>query len=145
MRQCSPKSTLGFNPVFLNSNNPRRFCRYFCYDRGEKTQMKDFSHPPRENITLTGVLHALSDPVRLSVVQALSKCKNERACGTFCVPVAKSTMSHHMRVLREAGIIRTRTEGTQSLTSLRRDDLEARVPGVLEAVLRATQTDPEKA
>ena len=97
--------------------------------------MKQYCHPTTDQITLAGVLHALSDPVRLSVVTTLAR-GGEQPCGTFAVPVTKSTMSHHMRVLREAGIIRLRCEGTQSLTSLRCDDLEARFPGLLQAVLR---------
>jgi DNA-binding transcriptional ArsR family regulator len=99
--------------------------------------MKQYRHPAREEINLERVLHALSDPVRLCVVRCLATYCMERPCGSFDVCVAKSTMSHHMRVLREAGVIRMRVEGKQSLTSLRREDLEARMPGVLDAILRA--------
>jgi len=60
------------------------------------------------------------------------------ACGTFELSVPKSTASHHFRVLRESGGIEVRTEGTQSLNSLRRADLESRFPGLLDAVLRAS-------
>jgi len=55
----------------------------------------------------------------------------------FHVPVAKSTCTHHFKILREAGIIRQRAEGTSRLNTLRRDDLDARFPGVLDAILRA--------
>jgi DNA-binding transcriptional ArsR family regulator len=99
--------------------------------------MKQYPHPTREQITLTGVLHALSDPVRLSFIKNLSKNTCELACGAFETPVAKSTMSHHLRVLREAGIVKVRSEGTQSLTSLRWEDLEERFPGLLKSVLCA--------
>jgi DNA-binding transcriptional ArsR family regulator len=99
--------------------------------------MKYYQHPTREQITLTNVLHALSDPVRLNFVQCLANLGCEQPCGVIPATVAKSTMSHHLRVLREAGIVHIRTEGTQSLTSLRWDDLEARFPGVLKAVLKA--------
>ena len=85
---------------------------------------------------LTGVLYALSDPVRLSIVKHLAE-DGGRACGTFCLPVAKSTASHHFRVLREAGVIQMRPEGTQCINTLRREDLDSRFPGLLDAVLRA--------
>lgn len=99
--------------------------------------MKKYQHPTIDQITLTGVLHALSDSVRLNFVQCLAKLTSESPCGAIPSPVAKSTMSHHLRVLREAGIIHIRTEGTQSLTSLRSHELEGKFPGVLDSVLKA--------
>jgi DNA-binding transcriptional ArsR family regulator len=95
------------------------------------------SHPPRAELELAVVLHALSDPMRLRIVAGLSN-GSERTCGSFDLPVVKSTCTHHFKVLREAGVIRQRLEGTTRLNSLRREDLEARFPGLLEAVLRAT-------
>lgn len=93
--------------------------------------------PPRDRLELTEVLHALSDPARLEIVAALAE-GGEVACGTFALGVANSTRSHHLRTLREAGVIATRVAGARRLVSLRRDDLEARFPGLLEAVLAAT-------
>jgi DNA-binding transcriptional ArsR family regulator len=89
-------------------------------------------------VDLASVLHALSDPVRLDIVRALA-CDScgELACGTIDVPVTKSTASHHFKVLRLAGVITQRDEGTRRMTCLRRDDLEARFPGLLDSVLRA--------
>jgi DNA-binding transcriptional ArsR family regulator len=108
--------------------------------------MKQYQHPTVDQITLTGGLHALSDPVRLNFIQSLNQCAVEQRCGAIATPVAKSTMSHHLRVLREAGIIRIRTEGTQCLTSLRLDELEAKFPGVVESVLNvANRQEPEVA
>jgi DNA-binding transcriptional ArsR family regulator len=101
--------------------------------------MKQFPHPAREEITLGGVLHALSDPVRLSVVYNLTGHEGELPCGRFEVPVHKSTMSHHLRVLREAGILRMRPEGTQNMLSLRCEDLNALFPGLLESILQAAK------
>jgi DNA-binding transcriptional ArsR family regulator len=59
----------------------------------------------------------------------------ERACGTFNVDVAPSTLSHHFRVLREAGVVRQREDGNRRWTSLRHDDLEHRFPGLLEQIV----------
>jgi DNA-binding transcriptional ArsR family regulator len=97
----------------------------------------ELTHPDRDEIELGAVLHALSDPVRLGIVVALRECGDERPCGSFPVPVTKSTLTHHFRVLREAGVIVQRQEGTARLSRLRTDDLDARFPGVLDAVLGA--------
>ena len=86
------------------------------------------------------MLHALSDPLRLALVQSLAT-KGEQACGTLNLAVAKSTASHHFRVLREAGVIQMRPDKTQFINSLRREDLDKRFPGLLDAILRATGTD----
>lgn len=92
-------------------------------------------HPRRDALELPAVLHALSDPMRLRIVLALADGE-ERTCKSIDLPVVKSTCTHHFRVLREAGLIRQRLEATTKLNTLRRDDLEARFPGLLDAVLR---------
>lgn len=103
-------------------------------------------HPEAEAIVLTDVLHALSDPNRLAVVRRLMAEENrEVPCREFEVTVAKSTLSHHIRVLREAGVVRVRREGTRSLTSLREKDLEQRYPGLVEYVLRYAADEAERA
>lgn len=91
-------------------------------------------HPARDEIELAAVLHALSDPVRLSVVRTIADGR-EWTCNSLRLPVSKSTCTHHFRVLREAGVLRQRVEGTTKLNSLRRDDLDARFPGLIDAVL----------
>jgi DNA-binding transcriptional ArsR family regulator len=99
---------------------------------------QEIPHPARGELDLAAVLHALSDPVRLRIVAGLAE-GDERTCGSFDVSVSKSTCTHHFRVLREAGLIRQRQQGTMRLNSLRRDDLEARFPGLLETVLQAAR------
>ena len=92
-------------------------------------------HPDRDEIELTAVLHALSDPQRLRIVEVLAADDEPRACGSFGLEVSKSTCTHHFRVLREAGVIEQWREGATKLSALRRADLQARFPGLLEAVL----------
>jgi DNA-binding transcriptional ArsR family regulator len=100
------------------------------------------SHPSREEIELPAVLHALSDPVRLLMVRGLSEAAEGRSCGSFDVPVTKSTCTHHFKVLREAGVIEQRQEGTRRVNTLREEDLEARFPGLLGTILQAAGDQP---
>jgi DNA-binding transcriptional ArsR family regulator len=93
--------------------------------------------PEAAEIALEAVLHALSDPQRLAIVRGLDGEDGPRPCGSFDVGVAKSTMTHHFRVLREAGVISQWREGTAKLTELRREDLNGRFPGLLDAVIAA--------
>jgi DNA-binding transcriptional ArsR family regulator len=58
----------------------------------------------------------------------------------FELALSKATLSHHFRVLREAGLVRTRLDGRKRLLSLRIDDLDARFPGLLHAVLAAKRS-----
>jgi DNA-binding transcriptional ArsR family regulator len=92
--------------------------------------------PQAGELELHAVLHALSDPVRLDLVRVLD-AQGEQTCGVLPAPVSKSTLSHHFRVLREAGVTRTTPHGTRKLIALRRADLDARFPGLLDAVLGA--------
>ena len=102
------------------------------------TAAEPIHHPALEEIELPAVLHALSDPVRLRIVMGLDRADG-LSCGSFGLPVTKSTCSHHFKVLREAGVIRQRAEGTARLNSLRRDDLDARFPGLLATILDAAR------
>jgi DNA-binding transcriptional ArsR family regulator len=86
---------------------------------------------------ISDVLQALADPIRLSIARSLADADGELSCGAFELPVTKSTATHHFRVLREAGVIGSRWEGTRKLIRLRRDDLDATYPGLLDSILRA--------
>ena len=85
-------------------------------------------------VSLPEVMHALADPVRLGLVRLLSDGA-ERAWGELDVPVAPSTLSYHLKVLRSAGITRTRKEGRRCFVHLRRDELDDAFPGLLDATL----------
>ncbi|MFJ8692301.1 ArsR/SmtB family transcription factor [Streptomyces roseolilacinus] len=103
------------------------------------TSPRELAHPSCDEIRLEGVLHALSDPMRLRVVRELAVADAEVACSYIELPVTKSTSTHHFRVLREAGVIRQTYRGTAKLNCLRRDDLDALFPGLLDAVLAAAE------
>ena len=106
--------------------------------------MKPVHQPRADEITLPGLMAALSDPVRVQIVRMLATV-GEASCGTFELGVAKATRSHHLRVLREAGLTSTRAEVTHRMVSLRRDELDARFPGLLDAVLAAAERDAAEA
>lgn len=97
--------------------------------------------PPIEQVGLSQVFRALADPLRFAVVADLAADREdgERACVSFPMPVAKSTKTHHWRVLREAGLIRQRDAGNGTFVRLRRAEFEQRFPGLLDTVTRLTQ------
>jgi DNA-binding transcriptional ArsR family regulator len=96
--------------------------------------------PAIEDLTLAAVMAALSDPMRVAIVREFA-AEGERTCGTFDLGVSKATRSHHFKVLREAGLTHTRVEGTHRHVSLRREDVDARFPGLLGAVLAAAEAE----
>ena len=103
------------------------------------TTMRLLYHPHKKDLSLAGVLYALGDPVRLEIVKQLAE-KGELPCSAILsVPVAKSTLLHHFKVLREAGVLHSRKEGTQHMNSLRREDLDDRFPGLLTVILQEAE------
>jgi DNA-binding transcriptional ArsR family regulator len=105
-----------------------------------RTVSEEVFHPPAADLRLPKVLAALADPARLATVRTLARV-GESPCGQIQhdagLVVSKSTMSHHLRILREAGIIASRVQGSRRILTLRTADLESRFPGLLDAVLRA--------
>jgi len=97
-------------------------------------------HPDREQIRLEHVLAALGNPMRMTVVRVLSD-GGEHTCGSVLKGVSKSTLTHHWRVLRDSGIIWQKPSGRENLLSLRKDDLDARFPGLLSFFLTAVESD----
>ena len=93
-------------------------------------------HPAKNQITLSSVLFALSDPTRLKIVRAIAATDGLNCCD---IPLAlsKSTASRHFKVLREAGVVTAQVDGTRKYHTLRRADLETRFPGLLDSVLYA--------
>lgn len=100
--------------------------------------MVQFVHPARDDITLAGVLAALSDPMRLRIVKALlqeGECMSCTAAAP-CPEIPKSTLSNHFRILREAGLIQTTKKGVENRNVVRESDINARFPGLLKAILK---------
>jgi DNA-binding transcriptional ArsR family regulator len=101
----------------------------------------ELHEPELREVPVTAVLAALADAVRLQIVRTLAE-GGEYACGTFEFGVSKATRSHHLKVLREAGLTRTRVAGTSRYVRLRRDELDRLYPGLLDAVLTTPATAP---
>lgn len=105
---------------------------------------RSLEHPERDEIRLESVLHALSDPMRLKIFRSLARAEGELSCSVFELPVSKSTTTHHFRVLRESGVIQQIYRGTAKMNALRRDDLEALFPGLLDALLTSAAHQAER-
>jgi DNA-binding transcriptional ArsR family regulator len=97
--------------------------------------MKNLDGPNLKKVPLSSIFYALSDPARLEIVRYLL-LKEESPCGHCKTPLSKSTMSHHFKVLRQAGLIQKRTEGKVHFISLCEKELEGRLPGFLKLLER---------
>jgi len=99
-------------------------------------------HPPEDAITLSAVLQALADPLRLSIVRMIADNGSAMNCGDLSFGRPRSSMSHHFRILREAGIICTTTHSVEHMNSLRREALDRQLPGLMAAILGENAPDP---
>ena len=105
--------------------------------------MSRFIHPNLKDVPLASVLHALSDPTRLEIVRRLDGTLGGAGEGLACNAAApcelpRATLSNHFLVLRNAGLIESRKEGTSVVNRLRRTELDARFPGLLDVILGAS-------
>ena len=109
--------------------------------------MVHFVHPATDDITLTGILAALSDPMRLLIFKRLVDEKSCLSCSeaTPCPEIAKSTLSNHFRILREAGLIRTTKRGVENRNVVRCEELDIKFPGLLATILRLSDDAAKKA
>jgi DNA-binding transcriptional ArsR family regulator len=97
--------------------------------------MATIHHPDLRSVPLSAVLAALSDPTRLEIVRRLAG--GPCTCADMAIDASKSALSHHTKVLRQAGVIHQRAEGTSRVTALRREEMDERFPGLLAMVLNA--------
>lgn len=105
---------------------------------------RPLAHPSRDQIELPTVLDCLSDPTRLGIVVNLAKAEQtatELRCGDFDAFSGKSNLAYHFAKLRAAGLIQTRIVGTTRHMKLRRTDLDARFPGLLDTILKSAVRD----
>jgi DNA-binding transcriptional ArsR family regulator len=107
--------------------------------------MDDVVEPAAEDLELPRVLAALAEPNRLVTVQYVARM-GEACCGEVIaeagLAMTKSTFSHHLRILREAGVLTKRIQGTKGYTRVRKDDLDRRFPGLIDAIIDAENQNP---
>ncbi|WP_328458426.1 ArsR/SmtB family transcription factor [Amycolatopsis sp. NBC_00438] len=104
---------------------------------------RGLTHVLPGDVALQDALSAVADPVRRSILRELAAVPEwTKACGTFDLPVAKATLSHHFGVLRATGLIEQRDEGPRRLNRLRRPEFDAAFPGLLDLVLRDPAAKP---
>jgi DNA-binding transcriptional ArsR family regulator len=103
--------------------------------------MRPLLHPSIDDVTLEGILHALSDPVRAAIYAELAVSDGAATCSTFVNvidrEIPKSTLSQHFRALREAGLVRSERNGVEMLNRTRCKEIEQRFPGLIPAIMRA--------
>nr|WP_294838897.1 helix-turn-helix domain-containing protein [uncultured Methylotenera sp.] len=99
--------------------------------------MRQIKHPTIEQVELTDIMYALADPTRLEIVLMLAQAGKKLTCGEINLNRPKSSMSHHFKILRSAGLVETLIEGTEHMNSLRLEEVESKYPGVLSAVLKS--------
>jgi len=111
--------------------------------------MRPLAHPAIEDIQLEGILHALSDPVRVSIFTNIAGNACAQTCSAFAEvndrPIPKSSLSHHFRVLREAGLIRSERQGVEMRNTSRCNEINERFPGLLPAIINAHALQAERA
>jgi DNA-binding transcriptional ArsR family regulator len=105
------------------------------------TAMRPLIHPSIEDVTVEGILHALSDPVRVAIYAELAGSTCTNICSNFLQmsdrSIPKSTLSQHFRALREAGLVRSERHGVEMHNTTRCTEIEQRFPGLLSAILQA--------
>ena len=103
--------------------------------------MRPLSHPAIDDVQLEGILHALSDPVRVAIFADIAGTECAQTCSAFAEvndkPIPKSSLSHHFKVLREAGLIRSERQGVEMHNTSRCVEIDGRFPGLLPAILNA--------
>ena len=103
--------------------------------------MRPLFHPSIEEVTVEGILHALSDPVRVAMYADIVGQECPQSCSNFLTvsdkAIPKSTLSQHFKILREAGLIRSERHGVEMHNISRCTELEQRFPGLLRAIVTA--------
>ena len=103
--------------------------------------MRPLIHPALHDVTVEGILHALSDPVRAAIFAGILTAGGPQTCSTFLIVsernIPKSTLSQHFKALREAGLIRSERHGVEMRNTSRCAEIETRFPGLIEAIMNA--------
>ena len=107
--------------------------------------MRKIKQPTIEQVELTDIMYALADPTRLEIVTRLANAGRQLTCGELDLNRPKSSMSHHFKILRSAGLVETEVNGTEHMNSLRMEEIEQKFPGVLSSILKTLQDNSDTA
>ena len=112
-------------------------------------KMRSLFHPSVDDISVEGILHALSDPIRVGIFAQIAAAQCAQPCAAFLETadrsVPKSTLSQHFKVLREAGLIRSERRGVELLNTTRCEEISERFGPLLSAIVAAWQDEMERA
>ncbi|HEC74809.1 MAG TPA: ArsR family transcriptional regulator, partial [Methylophaga aminisulfidivorans] len=98
--------------------------------------MRKIKQPTIEQVELTDIMYALADPTRMEIVTLLANAGRQLTCSEIDLNRPKSTMSHHFKILRSAGMVETIVNGTEHMNSIRMEEIEQKFPGVLSSILK---------
>jgi DNA-binding transcriptional ArsR family regulator len=103
--------------------------------------MRPLFHPALHDVTVEGILHALSDPVRAAIFAGIHTAGSPQTCSMFLTisekNIPKSTLSQHFKALREAGLIRSERRGVEMRNTSRGEEIETRFPGLIQAIMNS--------
>src|SRR5436305_11396300 len=103
--------------------------------------MRPLFHPSMDDVTVEGILHALSDPVRVAIFADIARTRCPQSCSSFLKvrekEIPKSTLSQHFKALHEAGLIRGERRGVEMQNTSRCEEIEARFPGLIKGIVNA--------
>jgi DNA-binding transcriptional ArsR family regulator len=110
--------------------------------------MRPLYHPPLEEMTVPGILYALSDPVRVEIFMQLARADCAKNCSTFThvgsTPLPKSTLSQHFKILRDAGLIRSERKGVELQNHARCAELKQKFGPMVSAIIQAYESQAKK-
>lgn len=101
--------------------------------------MREIKHPNIQDVSITDLMYALSDPTRVEIVRQIAQSSEALTCGALEIDRPKSSLSHHFKILRSSGIVMTQIEGKEHFNSLRTKELEECFPGVFKSILKFLQ------
>ncbi len=108
--------------------------------------MRPLLHPSLDEVTVQGILYALSDPARVRIFLELARAECPKNCSTFLhaagdTPLPKSTLSQHFKILREAGLIRSERKGVELRSHTRCAELAEKFGGLVPAIIAAYERE----
>jgi DNA-binding transcriptional ArsR family regulator len=105
-------------------------------------------HPSVDDVTVEGILHALSDPARVHIFAEIACAKGSQNCSAFLEmsdrTIPKSTLSQHFKALREAGLINSERRGVEMHNTARCAEIDGKFPGLLAAIINAHKAQSER-